>query len=69
MLLYEVNLRSLSPQERLKTYKLLDNYSYFATEIIESGVLVGAKVYWESSENFQTSPVYPKGCPCKQVSD
>ena len=63
---YIVDLRSIPLKDRPEVLQRLDNGSFFAVGIYESNILVGADVYWDSENAFQTSPVYPTGCPCKE---
>lgn len=69
MIKYTVDLQNLPLHDRAEVVDRLDKASFLATGIITNGILTGAEVYWDSAESFQTSTVYPKGCPCKQVGD
>lgn len=62
---YIVDLRNLKPEEREAAFILLRDNSFLATRIIGSNGLEGADVTWDSHQDFKTSPIYPKGCPCK----
>lgn len=62
---YIVDLRSLEPEERDAAFILLRDYSFLAARIMGKSGLEGADVIWDSQQDFQTSPIYPKGCPCR----
>ena len=61
---YRVDLSSLEPSKREEAFELPDGYSHFAECVISEGKLEAVIVNWDSSEDFESSPVFPKGCPC-----
>lgn len=61
---YRVDLSSLEPSKREEIFELLDSYSHFAESVIGKNGLEAVIVNWTSSEDFESSPVFPKGCPC-----
>ena len=62
---YVVDLRRLSPAERESAFQALQDYSFLAVRVFGETGLESVNVTWTSTEDFKTSPVYPKGCPCR----
>lgn len=59
--------------DRVAAYERLDAGSFICNEVYskpqpglvpKGRVLVGAEVFWDSAEEFESSPVYPSGCRC-----
>lgn len=65
---YIVDLRSLERHEREAAYRQIDKLSFMTTMILGEEGLEGADVVWNLKEDFESSPAYPKGCPCKLVA-
>ena len=68
MLRYHVDLSSLDVSKRNEAYQLLDDYSFFAERVIGKNGLEAVIVNWDLSEDFESSPIFPKGCPCTLIS-
>lgn len=68
MKVYRVDLTSLDPVDRVRAYDLIDGYAFITSMVLGSNGLEGAVVYWESQEDFPSSPVYPNGCPYQLIS-
>lgn len=64
---YIVDLRSLEPAERKAAYEQIDGFSFSTSQVIGEMGLEGADVIWDSPEDFSTSPVFPHGCPYREV--
>ncbi len=65
---YHVDLTSLSPPKREEAFELIDGFSHFTERIIGENGLEAAIVNWTSSTDFESSIVFPKGCPCVLLS-
>lgn len=63
---YVVDLRSLAPEDRITAFKRMDSFAFLSSEIIGETGLEGAEIFWDSPEDFLTSPVFPSGCPCRE---
>ena len=68
MLRYRVDLSSLDPSKRQEAFNLLNDNSFFAERVTGKDGLEAAFVNWDSSEDFESSAVFPKGCQCTLVS-
>ncbi len=66
---YRVDLSGIDTDKREEIYQLLDSYSHFAECVISGNVLEAVIVNWDSPEDFESSPVFPKGCQCTRISD
>ncbi len=66
---YRVDLSRLDASQKEEAYKLLDAYSFFTERVIGKDGLEAAIVNWDSSEDFESSSVFPKGCPCVLLPD
>ena len=64
---YYVDLTSLPPDQRIKEADQLDTWSFFSHKQFEGENLVGIKIYWEKEEDFLSSGLVPKGCPCRLI--
>lgn len=64
---YIVDLRGLNPVERKAAYDQIDRFSFMAVQIVGETGLEGVDVTWDSSEDFPTSPIFPRGCPYREV--
>lgn len=63
-----VDVHKLSPEEKGKVQAQLECSSFIVSDILNtSGGLVGLRVYWDSKEDFFSSPIFPSNCPCKEV--
>lgn len=69
MQIYHVDLSSIEPSKREETFEVLDKNSFFASRVIGKSGLEAAIVNWDLSEDFESSPIFPKGCPCTRISD
>lgn len=65
---YRVDLTPLEPADRARAYDLIDGYAFITSMVLGASGLEGAVVYWESCEDFPSSPVYPKGCPYQLIN-
>lgn len=66
---YRVDLSSLDPLKREEAFETLDKNSFFAERVIGKNGLEAAFVNWNLSEDFESSPIFPKGCSCVRLSD
>lgn len=64
MLRYRVDLSSLDASKREEACILFDGYSFFVERVIGKDGLEAAIVNWDLQEDFESSPVFPKGCQC-----
>lgn len=69
MKIYRVDLRSVEPTKRADICERLDQSSFLASAIFGEHGIEYVEVHWTSSEDFTSSPVYPKGCPYIKLSD
>jgi len=65
---YRVDLSSLDPSKREEAFNLLNDNSFFAEQVIGRNGLEAAFVNWDSSEGFESSVIFPKGCQCTLIS-
>lgn len=65
---YRVDLSSLDPSKREEAFILLNDNSFFAERVIGKNGLEAAFVNWDSSEDFESSAIFPKGCQCTLIS-
>lgn len=65
MKMYLVNLASLPISERSAAIERIGALAWDIYEKYENGCLTAVKVAWDRQEDFQSSPVYPSGCPCR----
>lgn len=66
---YRVDLSGIDVSKREEIYHLLDSHSHFAECVINGNSLEAVIVNWASPEDFESSPVFPKGCQCTRISD
>lgn len=69
MLMYQVDLTSLAPAERLAA---IDEIGRLAWDVYPQRTAAGitaVNVLWDRHEDFLTSPVFPKGCPCVKIGN
>lgn len=64
---YYVDVSSLSSVEKESAFNLIHDFSFMANPVPEFGKMVGIDVYWTSQEDFISSPVFPVGCPCREL--
>jgi len=69
MAMFLVDLTSLDENKRDEAFQLMNDYSEMALRVINNGKTEAAKVIWTSPEDFENSPVFPKGCQCTRISD
>lgn len=65
---YHVDLSGIDTDKREEVYRLLDDYSHFTECVIGKDGLKAVIVNWDSPEDFESSPVFPKGCPCTLIA-
>lgn len=66
---YRVDLSGIDTNKREEICDLLRDYSFFIERVIVEHSLEAVIVNWDSTEDFETSPVFPKGCQCTRISD
>lgn len=64
---YRVDLSVLDIDKREEAYDLLNGYAFFTERIISKNGLEAVIVNWNSVEDFENSPIFPKGCPCVPI--
>ena len=69
MATFLVDLTSLDENKRDEAFQLMNDYSEMAFRVISKGKMEAAQVVWTSPEDFESSPVFPKGCQCTRISD
>ncbi len=69
MATFLVDLTSLDENNRDEAFQLMNDYSEMAFRVISNGKMEAAQVVWTSPEDFESSPVFPKGCQCTRISD
>lgn len=69
MATFLVDLTSLDENKRDEAFQLMNDYSEMAFRVIRKGKMEAAQVVWTSPEDFESSPVFPKGCQCTRISD
>ena len=63
-----MDVSGLPADERVSVLERLDGYAFLTSEHYEKGRgLVAITVYWDSSEDFTNSPLFPHGCPCREA--
>lgn len=67
MKIYNVDLRDISQEHREEIISDLEKVAFMVQRLLGPGGTFGVKVFWDSEEDFQESPVFPKGCPCRWV--
>ncbi len=65
---YHVDLSGIDTDKREEVCDLLRDYSNFIERVIVENSLVAVIVNWDSPEDFESSPVFPKGCPCTLIA-
>lgn len=65
---YIVDLTPLEHAKREEAYALLRDFSFAATRIINNRELEAAQITWNSPEDFESSPIFPKGCSCRIIA-
>lgn len=69
MPMYQVDLTSFAPAERLAA---IDEIGRLAWDVYPQRTAAGitaVNVLWDRHEDFLTSPVFPKGCPCVKIGN
>lgn len=61
---YYVDVSGLDVNKKQEVYQLLDDYSYFTEIVQNNNNLEAIIVNWSSPNDFEGSPIFPKGCPC-----
>ncbi len=69
MATFLVDLTSLDENKRDEAFQLMNDYSEMAFRVINKGKTEAAQIVWTSPEDFESSPVFPKGCQCTRISD
>ena len=65
---YRVDLSGIDTSKREEICDLLNDYSNFIERVIVEHSLEAVIVNWDSTEDFESSPVFPKGCPCTLIA-
>ena len=65
MKMYLVNLTNLPVSERPAAIEKIRSLAWDTYEKYENGCLTAVQVVWDLQEDFQSSSVYPSGCPCR----
>jgi len=62
---YIVDLRDLTPEEKETVRERLEGVAFMVCDMLSgSQGLVALQVYWDSKEDFFSSPVFPSKCHC-----
>lgn len=69
MLMYQVDLTSLTPVDRLAAIDKIKQLAWEAFPQRTAAGITSVKVVWNRHEDFLTSPVFPKGCSCVKVGN
>lgn len=65
---YLVDLRELTPEERETVRERLDGMAFMVCDRYSgSHGLVALEVFWDRSEDFFSSPVFPSSCHCIEI--
>ena len=65
---YRVDLSGIDINKREEICDLLRDYSFFIERVIVKHSLEAVIVNWDSPEDFESSPIFPKGCPCTLIA-
>lgn len=67
---YRVDLRSIPVNDREAVCTRLDRVAFLASWYPVPGVGIEfVEVFWDSKEDFESSPFIPHGCPCVLLSE
>lgn len=71
MAMFLVDLTTIDENKREEVIKQIRQYSgELVLRVVDKhGKMEGAKVVWTSPEDFESSPVFPKGCQCTRLAD
>lgn len=67
MKIYDIDVHTLSAEEKAKVREQLNRLAFFVTDVLSASEgLIAIRVYWDSKEDFFSSPFFPSSCPCKE---
>lgn len=69
MPMYQVDLTSLEPSERVAAIEQIRRLAWEAFPQRTAAGITAVNVLWDKHEDFLTSPVFPKGCPCVKIGN
>ena len=69
MAMFLVDLTTIDENKREEAFQLMNDYSEMALRVINNGKTEAAKVIWTSTEDFESSSVFPKGCKCTRLAN
>ena len=65
---YIVDVSALSTEEKSSAYERLEGYAFMVSTVFGADRRASAyEVFWDSQEDFMTSPIFPLGCPCREL--
>ena len=64
---YLVDLRELTPEEKEAVQERLEWMAFMVCERYSRQGLVALEVFWDRSEDFFASPVFPSNCHCLEI--
>jgi len=65
---YRVDLTSLSLTDRQVAFQNMKTVAWGVYQVLGPSGLEGVDVIWDLPDDFQTSPVFPKGCRCIKLT-
>lgn len=68
-MMYLVDLTSLPVSERTAAVEKIRSLAWETYDVFDKYVLVSVKVMWNRKEDFQSSPVFPRGCSCIKLGN
>lgn len=69
MPMYQVDLSGLAPSDRLLAIEQIKRLAWETFPQRTSAGITAVNVLWDKHEDFLTSPVFPKGCPCVKIGN
>lgn len=66
---YLLDLTSLDMDKRLSTYDLIEKNAFIVKSILGDNGIECLDIFWDSPEDFPDSSIYPKGCPCRLITE
>lgn len=71
MAMFLVDLTTIDENKREEVIKQIRQYSgELVLRVVDKhGKMEGAKVIWTSTEDFESSSVFPKGCKCTRLAN
>lgn len=69
MPMYQVDLTSLAPAERLAAINEIWRLAWDVYPQRTAAGITAVNVLWDRHEDFLTSSVFPNGCPCVKIDN